>query len=91
MFAKLKNLTKLHLSLNYITFLSKTSPNITVQKFKHIGLASCNLSEFPDFLREQDELEFVDLAYNHIHGLVPKWMWNTSKENLGFVNFSHNF
>ena len=91
MFAKLKNLTKLHLSLNYITFLSKTSPNTTVQKFKHIGLASCNLSEFPDFLREQDELEFVDLAYNHIHGLVPKWMWNTSKENLGFVNFSHNF
>lgn len=91
MFAKLKNLTKLHLSLNYITFLSKTSPNTTVQKFKHIGLASCNLSEFPDFLREQDELEFVDLAYNHIHGLVPKWMWNTSRENLGFVNFSHNF
>uniref|UniRef100_A0A7N2LI63 Leucine-rich repeat-containing N-terminal plant-type domain-containing protein n=1 Tax=Quercus lobata TaxID=97700 RepID=A0A7N2LI63_QUELO len=90
-FAKLKNLTKLHLSLNHITFLSKTSPNTTVQKFKHIGLASCNLSEFPDFLREQDELEFVDLAYNHIHGLVPKWMWNTSKENLGFVNFSHNF
>ncbi|XP_065623114.1 receptor-like protein 9DC3 [Quercus suber] len=84
MFAKLKNLTKLHLSLNHITFLSKTSPNTTVQKFKHIGLASCNLSEFPDFLREQDELEFVDLAYNHIHGLVPKWMWNTSKENLGF-------
>ncbi|KAM4080645.1 hypothetical protein ACJW30_11G033600 [Castanea mollissima] len=91
MFTKLKNLTKLHLSLNYITFLSKTSPNTTVQKFKHIGLASCNLSEFPDFLREQDELEFVDLAYNHIHDLVPKWMWNTSKENLGFVNFSHNF
>nr|XP_023925785.1 receptor-like protein Cf-9 homolog [Quercus suber] len=95
MFAKLKNLTKLHLSLNHITFLSKTSPNTTVQKFKHIGLASCNLSEFPDFLREQDELEFVDLAYNHIHGLVPKWMWNTSKENLGLnslyaLDLSHN-
>ncbi|CAL5418349.1 unnamed protein product [Camellia sinensis] len=40
------------------------------------GLASCNLSEFPNFLREQARLRFLDLSNNKIHGEVPKWSFN---------------
>ena len=54
-------------------------------------MASCNLRHFPNFLRKQDQLQWLDLSYNNIRGQIPKWVWNTSKETLTFVNFSHNF
>jgi Leucine-rich repeat (LRR) protein len=63
----------------------------TNTKFEILGLASCNLWHFPDFLRNQDQLKYLDLSYNNIHGQLPKWVWNTSKETLKIVNFSYNF
>ncbi|KAF3945077.1 hypothetical protein CMV_028511 [Castanea mollissima] len=90
MFINLKFLTTLLLSMNKISFLTKTSTNATQNKFEVLGLASCNLRHFPDFLREQDQLQWLDLSYNNIQGQIPKWVWNTSKETLMIVNFSHN-
>ncbi|KAM4119111.1 hypothetical protein ACJW30_03G035000 [Castanea mollissima] len=91
MFINLKFLTTLLLSMNKISFLTKTSTNATQNKFEVLGLASCNLRHFPNFLREQDQLQWLDLSYNNIQGQIPKWVWNTSKETLMIVNFSHNF
>jgi Leucine-rich repeat (LRR) protein len=91
MFHKLKYLTSLVLSLNHISFITKTNSNATQNKFKVLGLGSCNLSHFPDFLRNQNQLQLLDLSYNNIHGQIPIWVWNTSKETLKFVNFSHNY
>ncbi|XP_075657232.1 receptor-like protein 7 isoform X1 [Castanea sativa] len=91
MFINLKFLTTLLLSMNKISFLTKTSTNATQNKFEVLGLASCNLRHFPNFLREQDQLQWLDLSYNNIQGQIPKWVWNTSKETLLIVNFSHNF
>ncbi|KAJ4730208.1 Leucine-rich receptor-like protein kinase family protein [Melia azedarach] len=91
MLIKLKKLTRLLISLNNITFIPKASPNATIQKFKALGLASCKLNSFPGFLQHQDELEYINLSSNNIHGLVPKWMWNISKNTMQDVNFSHNF
>ncbi len=54
MFHKLKYLTSLHLSLNRISLITKTNSNATQNKFKVLGLASCNLSNFPDFLHNQN-------------------------------------
>jgi Leucine-rich repeat (LRR) protein len=90
-FSKLKYLTTLLLSMNNISFLTKSNTNTSVNKFEVSGLASCNLGHFPDFLRNQDRLQYLDLSYNNIHGQIPKWVWNTSKETLRLVNFSHNF
>uniref|UniRef100_A0A2N9I353 Leucine-rich repeat-containing N-terminal plant-type domain-containing protein n=1 Tax=Fagus sylvatica TaxID=28930 RepID=A0A2N9I353_FAGSY len=91
MFHKLKYLTSLFLSMNHISFITKTNSNATQNKFKVLGLGSCNLSHFPDFLRNQNQLQWLDLSYNNIHGQIPIWVWNTSKETLKFVNFSHNY
>uniref|UniRef100_A0A2N9F9J0 Uncharacterized protein n=1 Tax=Fagus sylvatica TaxID=28930 RepID=A0A2N9F9J0_FAGSY len=93
MFLKFKNLTTLLLSGNNISFLTNTKPNINaaLSKFKILGLASCNLRKFPDFLRNQVQLELIDLSSNNIHGQIPKWVWSTSKETLVYVDFSYNF
>ena len=91
MLSKLKNLTELQLSGNKISFLGYTNANATVPKFKYLALDHCNLREFPDFLRHQDELEFLFLSYNKIHGSIPQWMLNISKETLGALILSGNF
>uniref|UniRef100_A0A7N2L5X8 Leucine-rich repeat-containing N-terminal plant-type domain-containing protein n=1 Tax=Quercus lobata TaxID=97700 RepID=A0A7N2L5X8_QUELO len=91
MFTNLKFLTSLVLSLNKISFLTKTSTNATQNKFEILGLGSCNLRHFPNFLSKQDQFQGLDLSYNNIRGQIPKWVWNTSRETLKLVNFSHNF
>uniref|UniRef100_F6HHN2 Leucine-rich repeat-containing N-terminal plant-type domain-containing protein n=1 Tax=Vitis vinifera TaxID=29760 RepID=F6HHN2_VITVI len=76
MLLKLKKLTRLGLSDNKLLLRTDTSSNGTGPKFKVLGLASCNLGEFPHFLRNQDELELLKLSNNKIHGKIPKWIWN---------------
>ena len=77
--------------LTHISLLTKLSNNITFSKFWILGLASCELNEFPDFLKNQNELAFLELSNNKFHGLIPKWMWNLSKETLWFLDLSYNF
>ena len=91
-FAKLVKSTTLCLSNNQVSLLeSETSANRTLQKFLSIGLSLCNLSKFPNFLANQNELEVLDLQGNNIHGQVPEWVWNMSKESLKSINLSDNF
>ncbi|KAM4114817.1 hypothetical protein ACJW30_04G098000 [Castanea mollissima] len=80
-FLKLQNLFKLYLSYNHISLLTKPSNNITYPKFQILGLESCDLHEFPDFLKGQDELASLELSNNKIRGLIPKWMWNLISNN----------
>ncbi|KAI8558071.1 hypothetical protein RHMOL_Rhmol04G0060000 [Rhododendron molle] len=54
-------------------------------------MASCNLKEFPKFLRFQDELEVLNLANNGIHGQIPTWLWNTIKETMRNIDLHGNF
>jgi Leucine-rich repeat (LRR) protein len=90
LFLKLKNLSWLQLSHNNISLLTKPSTNATLPKFEILTLSSCDLSEFPEFLRNQDELEALDLSSNKIHGQIPKWMWNLSRETLWGLHLSFN-
>ncbi|XP_059446712.1 receptor-like protein 6 [Corylus avellana] len=90
LFLKLKNLSWLQLSGNKISLLTKPSTNTTLPKFKILTLASCDLNEFPDFLRNQDELEVLVLSDNKIHGQIPKWMWNLSIETLWYLELGFN-
>ncbi|XP_059446717.1 receptor-like protein 7 [Corylus avellana] len=91
LFLKLKNLKALQLSYNNISLLTNPSTNITLPKFEFLTLAFLNLSEFPNFLRNQDELGFLDLSGNKIQGQIPKWMWNLSKETLWALHLGFNF
>ncbi|KAG2720802.1 hypothetical protein I3760_02G051300 [Carya illinoinensis] len=43
------------------------------------------------FLRNQDQLEALDLSGNKIHGQVPKWMGNVSIETLWALDLERNF
>ncbi|MBA0847229.1 hypothetical protein Goshw_014688 [Gossypium schwendimanii] len=89
-FLELKALTRLQLSGNYLSLLTNVSINVAPPKLKLLGLASCNLSEFPSFLRSQDELEVLELAENKIHGQIPNWFWGVGKQNLQYLNLGFN-
>ncbi|KAL7207611.1 hypothetical protein ACSBR1_029543 [Camellia fascicularis] len=87
----LKNLICLDLSYNGLSLSINNSVNSTLTNFETIRLASCNLSEFPNFLREQARLRFLDLSNNKIYGEVSKWLFNVGKDSLHNLNLSHNF
>ncbi|XVF81459.1 hypothetical protein PTKIN_Ptkin15bG0157000 [Pterospermum kingtungense] len=90
-FLNLKNLTDLQLSDNNLSVLTNITINGTVPKFRNLELASCNLLEFPNFLHEQDDLLILNLSGNKIHGQIPKWVWDMSKESLSFLYLAGNF
>ncbi|XP_004308542.1 PREDICTED: receptor-like protein 12 [Fragaria vesca subsp. vesca] len=60
-------------------------------KLTFLGLRECNLTEFPNFIRHQQHLTWLDLSTNKLHGQVPKWMWNTSTQSLMLLDIRHNF
>ncbi|KAM7495280.1 hypothetical protein LguiB_029889 [Lonicera macranthoides] len=92
-FLGMKNLTVLQLLYNNLTFLTTntTSMNATYPKLKYLGLSSFNLTEIPDFIRFQDELEVLFLERNEIRGQIPEWIWNKSEETMGTISLSYNF
>ncbi|KAJ8448983.1 hypothetical protein Cgig2_004038 [Carnegiea gigantea] len=89
-FLKLKYLRILNLGGVKLTFLGKNTANESVPKLNVLYLNSCNLREFPQFLRSQDALEELDLGNNGIHGFIPRWFMNTTQETLYILGLSHN-
>ncbi|XP_060667868.1 receptor-like protein 7 [Ziziphus jujuba] len=92
MFFNMKNLTELQLSSNnFSVVFEKININETSPKFQFLALSSCNLYEFPGFLRHQNELEWLELSGNKIYCQIPKWMWNTSVDTLVALDIADNF
>ncbi|KAM5548959.1 receptor-like protein 7 [Rosa sericea] len=91
-FLKLPNLEWVSLSDNNLELITeiRTMNASNISRLKLLGLGSCNIREFPNFLRYQDTLIFLNLSGNGMHGQVPKWMWNTSRESLLYMDISHN-
>ncbi|KAM7477956.1 hypothetical protein LguiA_026169 [Lonicera macranthoides] len=89
-FLGMKNLTWLQLGENHITLLNNNKTNDTLPRFRILFLENCNITEFPHFLRFQDELEALSLTDNKIHGKIPEWVSNMSKETLGLIDFRGN-
>nr|DAD29137.1 TPA_asm: hypothetical protein HUJ06_030605 [Nelumbo nucifera] len=91
---KLGNLSSLDLSYNRLSVNTSVS-DASLSSFPEIGvlsLASCNLTEFPSFLRiNQPIIRFLDLSNNKIHGVVPNWIWNVGNGLLVHLNLSCNF
>ncbi|XP_056162962.1 receptor-like protein 6 [Syzygium oleosum] len=89
-FLKLKQLQVLQLSSNRLS-CRPSSANVILPQLSVLGLSSCNLSEFPAFLQNQEQMNWLDLSDNNIRGEVPFWVWNGSFNSMQYLNLSHNF
>ncbi|GAB4849700.1 hypothetical protein Ancab_004494 [Ancistrocladus abbreviatus] len=93
LFSKLKNLMALDLSNNGLSVTMTSSDTIDSSlwpSLKGLGLSSCGIRDFPDFLRFQEKLEMLDLSSNKIQGDSPKWLQDMGKYTLYYLNLSHN-
>jgi Leucine-rich repeat (LRR) protein len=90
MLLKLSSVTWIDLGDNQLKGINlKISSTVSLPSpIEYLGLLSCNISEFPKFLRNQTSLEYLDISANQIEGQVPEWLW--SLPELRYVNISHN-
>ena len=88
---RLVNPTTLGLSHNHLSIdkifadvgLISSIPNMT-----NVELVSCNLIEFPTFLRNQSKITTLDLSSNNIEGSIPTSIWKLN--SVVQLNLSHN-
>ncbi|KAK9221109.1 hypothetical protein WN944_009534 [Citrus x changshan-huyou] len=90
-FAKLKNLKVLALSNISLSVSTKLTVNSSFPNLFFLVLPACNISEFPDVLRTQHQLEWLDLSENQIRGRIPSWMWDIGVHTLFRLYLSRNF
>ncbi|RAL44206.1 hypothetical protein DM860_016452 [Cuscuta australis] len=95
LFSSLKNLTSFSISHNNLSLnlTNISSKNLNFPNLQFLGLASCNLSEFPTFLHHNKRpFEHLDLSSNSLRGQIPPWICDlgqNSKTGL-YLNLSHN-
>ncbi|KAK4489563.1 hypothetical protein RD792_005373 [Penstemon davidsonii] len=86
----LRNLTTLDLSYSNLSVVVRSSINSEMPQFPNLwelSLASCNLHEFPNLMK-QTTLTHLDLSKNKITGEIPSWIWEIG---LFRLNVSYNF
>ncbi|GKV38393.1 hypothetical protein SLEP1_g46308 [Rubroshorea leprosula] len=88
MFLALQNLETIILSSNNLSLRMNVDANFTLPKLTDVFLSSCNLSEFPNFLRHSNGLQSLVLSKNSIHGNIPEWI--CEKDDLKILDLSHN-
>ncbi|XVF77189.1 hypothetical protein PTKIN_Ptkin14bG0025700 [Pterospermum kingtungense] len=89
MFSKLQKLQYLDLSSNSLSLiLNGTSADYILPNLQILRLSSCNVNDFPQFLKGSKSLRYLDLSNNGICGKIPKWV---GKISFNYLNLSHNF
>ncbi|KAH0736710.1 hypothetical protein KY285_012417 [Solanum tuberosum] len=86
--ANLTNLFTLDISSNNIT--GDAGINITFPSLEKVFLSSCELRDFPHFLRNVKTLQVLDISNNKIRGQIPNWFSSMRWNSLQFLNLSHN-
>ncbi|XP_016700084.1 receptor-like protein 7 [Gossypium hirsutum] len=81
MFFQLSNFRLPDLS-NMSLLIGSHNKSPTFPQLETLQLSSCNLTEFPEFIKSQNKLTYLDLSNNRIHGLVPNWLWKSTLEVL---------
>ncbi|XP_058107211.1 receptor-like protein 33 [Magnolia sinica] len=89
MLQNLKNLSRLDLSDNYLS-VNTHGTNHSFPQLGRLYLGSCNLTEFPEFLKNQSKMEHLDLSNNNIYGEIPQWVWKIGNGHLISLNLSRN-
>ncbi|GKV50830.1 hypothetical protein SLEP1_g57516 [Rubroshorea leprosula] len=88
MFLALQNLETIFLSDNNLSLRMNVNANFTLPKLTDVSFSSCNLSEFPNFIRHSNGLQSLVLSKNSIHGNIPQWI--CEKDDLQILDLSHN-
>ncbi|KAI9185016.1 hypothetical protein LWI28_003410 [Acer negundo] len=83
LFAKLKNLGYLDLSDNSLSINTTFKVNSSFPKLYLLRLSSCNINEFPKILSTTNNLQYLDLSNNKIHGRIPNWLPSLVVISLG--------
>ncbi|RZB53707.1 receptor-like protein 6 [Glycine soja] len=87
-FLKVERLVCLQISDNKLTLTSGKNPsNVSLPQIRILGLGSCNLTEFPNFLQDLAELSVLSMSNNNVNSF-PSWMWG--KTSLRSLSVSHN-
>ncbi|KAK5844415.1 hypothetical protein PVK06_000553 [Gossypium arboreum] len=88
--SKLKRLMKLNLSNNtLLSWSTGSGSNTTFQELDTLYFSSCNVRQFPNFLRSAKNLSLLDLSNNSIQGSIFKWE-SEGWEQLIVLNLSYN-
>uniref|UniRef100_A0ACD5Y636 Uncharacterized protein n=1 Tax=Avena sativa TaxID=4498 RepID=A0ACD5Y636_AVESA len=90
---KLHNLFDLKLSNNKLDVIEEeyNSSFISLPDIEFLGLASCNITHFPNILRHSNDITGVDISNNQIHGAIPQWVWEKLTDLYPFfLILSHN-
>ncbi|GLT28255.1 hypothetical protein SLA2020_032010 [Shorea laevis] len=88
MFSALQNLETIFLSDNNLSLRMNVNANFTLPKLTDVSFSSCNLTEFPNFIRHSNVLQSLVLSKNNIHGNIPNWI--CEKDDLEILDLSHN-
>uniref|UniRef100_M0VT47 Disease resistance R13L4/SHOC-2-like LRR domain-containing protein n=1 Tax=Hordeum vulgare subsp. vulgare TaxID=112509 RepID=M0VT47_HORVV len=93
---KLRSLLLLDISENKLTgsipdcSADTSIKNRTSMRIQNLNLRNNNLSgEFPSFLRDCQQIVFLDLAHNHFSGTLPTWI-GEKLPNLAFLRLRSN-
>ncbi|XP_058112759.1 receptor-like protein 7 [Magnolia sinica] len=92
LFQNLKNLWDLNLSDNNFSVHDgrSNSTSMSFPQIQYLHLGSCNITKFPNILRNQERIYSLDLSNNRINSEIPKWIWKVGNGSLYFLNLSHN-
>ncbi|KAL6989210.1 hypothetical protein U1Q18_014962 [Sarracenia purpurea var. burkii] len=89
-FSNLSSLSFLDFSYNSLLSFNFSSDWVPPFKLDSIRLASCKLGpHFPKWLRNQNQLSYIDISSADISENVPSWFWDRSM-GLVYLNLSHN-
>ncbi|KAK9161979.1 hypothetical protein Syun_002881 [Stephania yunnanensis] len=80
------NVTNIDFSNNRMLSIDPIDVAFTIPDMFGFFFSSCNLTEFPLFLKHQETLSIIDLSDNQLTGKVPAWLWNKTQT----LNISHN-
>jgi Leucine-rich repeat (LRR) protein len=86
----LKNLSYLDLShINLLTEYNGFNLSLSSVPLLTLILASCKLKRFPDFLRNQSSLSYLDISKNRIDEELPNLIWKLP--DIQSLNLSYNY
>ncbi|XP_071688571.1 receptor-like protein 6 [Rutidosis leptorrhynchoides] len=90
-FIGLENLEVLRLEGISVVTTDNNTDGTLLPELKDLQLTSCDLKEFPAFLRFQKEMTSLRLNMNKIGGLIPAWIFKNSQKTMYFIDLSDNF
>ncbi|XP_019100794.1 PREDICTED: probable leucine-rich repeat receptor-like protein kinase At1g35710 [Camelina sativa] len=85
--SSLKSLVKLDFSGSSISQASLSLESYIPLTLEYLSLADCDISEFPNILKNLERLKHIDVSDNRIQGKIPKWLWSLPRlESLIITN-----